>query len=685
MKKIILLIFFAFTLVSFVSSEIILTQQPNEIYNIDDSVTIPVIIKATNPISEPFNMDLICNGKTVNFYKNGVHLTAGEEKTLETSLILTKALIGETTGACKIKGWLGDKTASDYIITEEFKISNLLTIQPNTEQKEFEPGQSILISGSVIKENGQDSSGFIGLEITTENSSENMLQTGTISNGFYSINITFPENMKAGNYLVKLNAYEIDSKGIQTNKGFSNYNLAIKQVPRSLEVAFETNQVEPGTNVKIKAILHDQTGDKISSTSLITIKKGINENTAIKQQSEVPTDEFLEYPIAYNEPPSNWTVFAVSNQLTAESKFIIKEKRQIEAILINDTIIITNKGNVPYNQTVFIKIGNETKDLDIFLNVDEEQKYVLKGDHNGEFEIEFIDEKGESRLKGMAMLTGKSIDIKEITKGDLRRFVGSPIVWIFIVFILGFVAFIIFKKGYKRSFFGQMRLKKKVNKQQVNTVWENRAAPLSKNSKLEAKNKANLSLSIKGNKQEITLVAIKIKNLEGIQSTKGNAEETLQKIVNFAEDKKAFIYENQDNLFFILTPLKTRTFQNEANALNIAQKAKEILIEHNKLFKQKISFGISMENGEIVEKLEGGILEFMSMGTFMTNAKRIASTAQEDILLGEKIRGKLTNVRTEKINSDRVSAYKIKEIKYHDEEHSRFIKSFLQRTKEDKK
>jgi hypothetical protein len=206
--------------------------------------------------------------------------------------------------------------------------------------------------------------------------------------------------------------------------------------------------------------------------------------------------------------------------------------------------------------------------------------------------------------------------------------------------------------------------------------------PLSKDSKLETKNKATFSSSIKGSKQDVSVVNVVVKNLGEVQANKGNVEEPLQKIINIAENKKAFVYENQNNLFFIITPTKTRTFQNESIALEIAQDAKEILSSYNRIAKHKLDFGISIEYGSIVEKTEQGVMEFMSLGTLMGNSKKIASASQGEILLGESIRSKLTNVRTEKQENSRVVCYKIKDIKYHDEEHSRFIKSFLKRSEE---
>ena len=66
----------------------------------------PVTIKSSSDISGIFQMNLICQGHQINFYKNGVKLLAGEEKSMEASLILTKEMIGELKGDCKIKSSL---------------------------------------------------------------------------------------------------------------------------------------------------------------------------------------------------------------------------------------------------------------------------------------------------------------------------------------------------------------------------------------------------------------------------------------------------------------------------------------------------------------------------------------------------------------------------------------------------
>jgi hypothetical protein len=664
MKRVIITLIFAMFLISFASGEIII-QQPKEIYNLGDTVSIPVTIKASEDIMGSLNIQLLCNGNSIN-YKTGVPpLSYGEEYRTNIYIPLIKQEIGEMKGSCKIKTSIGN----DITLTNEFKISDLIKINLETNQTTFNPGENVLLEGEAVKENGDVVNGFIEITLITEKDNEtaNTTKIESINNGYFSVNLSFPKDTKAGSQLVKLKAYEKTQETI-TNNGFFNFNVQIKQVPTNLEIIFEEKEVEPGTNVKVKAILHDQTGEKIDSKAIITIKNNMGE---ILTQAEKATDEFLEFPIKYNEPPAEWKIVAISNKIKGNSEFTIKEKESIEAGIINKTMIIKNTGNIPYNKTILVNIGNKTINLVLFLKVDETKKYKLSAP-DGKYDIE-ISANGDI-FRDSVSLTGDSISIKE-AKGVIM----NPLIWVFIIAILGFIAFIIFKKGYKKSFFGYIHKKKE---RQEDKEPE-------KDSVINPKNKAELSLSIKGEKQNVSLVCIKIKNLKELirkrlreSDEEKNVKKTLQNIADDSEDKKAVTYFNNDCLFFILAPSKTKTFSNEKKAIEIAQKAEEILNEHNKLYKKKIEFGISLNYGTIIAKQEE-VFKFMSLGTLITAAKKIASLSSKEILLGEKIKNRLgANVKTEKTQKGKVAVYKIKEIKDRDE-HKYFIRNFLNRIEKD--
>jgi len=665
------LVFATLLIIPLSSAEIIIDTQPQSVYSLGDVITIPITLKSASDISGTFNMDLLCDGKQTNFYKNGISISSGEEKHLESSLVLTKDVIGNLKGVCKIKAYLG----SDYLLTNEFKISDNIIINATFVNLEFNPEETMSITGKAFRENGKPANGIINLSIVSGNLSS-LTQLGTVNNGDFSVKLTLPKDMKAGAYLIKLEAYEEDLNNNVTNSGFINQNIVIRQVPTSLEIVFENDEVEPGTNLQVKGILHDQTGEKIDSLVFLTIK---NKNSKIMEQKEVATDEIVEYPVAYNEAPSAWKVVALSNKLTTESTFAILPKESVNIQVINQTVIITNTGNVPYNKTAVVKIGNESLNIDVYLDVDKSQKYILSAP-DGKYDIEILLEGNNDTVSREVALTGKAIDVKK-SNSATAGFVNNSLLWIFVIAILGFVAFIIFKKGYQKTFIGYISSKKhRPASTRSNTPIEN-----SKGKLLDAKYKGELSLSIKGDKQDVSVAALKIKNFREIQKKQGNTEDTLKQISHLADQQKAIIYENQDTLFFILAPTLTRTFKNEKTTLELAMKIKEVLAHHNKMFKQRIEFGISLNYGPIVLKQNNGIFEFMSMGTLITASKKVASEANGEILLAEKIYDRMrSDIKATKHEKGNMNVFSVNEIR-HTEDHNKFLKGFLSRMEKDKK
>jgi len=664
MRRIILLLMFIILFTSVVSADVIITQQPKELYNLGDTINIPMKITTLTGISNLFTVNLICNGISKEVFKEYLALPAGGEVARAPTVPLIESFIGRPTGTCVLKAIWG---AEVFELTQEFTISDKINILLRNEKTEATPEENIIIEGEAIKDNGAPVQGVIELKVIEGNQSINEV-IDTVKNGYFYINFSFPKETKAGQYLVSIDIYEHDLEAKKTNKGFINYNLLIAQVPTSLEIVFEEPIIDPGTSLRVKTILHDQTGISMDSTSVITIKNNRNE---ILEQIDMPTNEFLEFPVVYNEPAAKWKVVAVSNKLTTEAAFNISEKEDIEIVLINRTVTIVNTGNVIYcNKSILIKIGNKSINVDVCLEVDQDQEYLLTAPE-GEYQVEIISDE-EERISKNVMLTGRSIDVKEAKANKRLRF---SFIWVFIIAVLGFVAYLFFKKGYKKNFFGYISKKKE----------KKGAIPLIKNSQLNTRNKAELSLSIKGDKQNISLVCLKIKDLKDMGSKKGGAGDTLQKIIDLAEEKKAAIYETNDNLFILLAPVKTKTFNNEKTAVELGQKIEVMLNEHNKLFKDKLDFGIALNYGTIVAKSEKDVLKFMSMGTLITTAKKTASFSKGEILLGEKIHDKLrASVKTEKQTHGNTTVYSIKEVKNR-EDHKGFLSNFVKRLEKEKK
>lgn len=670
MKKSVTMILFSFilvtTLLSVVSAEIIFNNQVKDVYNVGDSEDLSVTIKTVTPVSGNLRMYLICSGKQTPVYQNGVNLGAGEEKTMEASLIFDREN-GVVVGKCSIKAVFG----SEYKLTSDFEVSDFIVIQSKVEQIDYNPGENLVVQGDAIKKNGNNLNGFVDLKVVVGNGTE-VEQLGTVNNGFFSANLTLPENLAAGSYLVNLNVYEMNLDGEQINKGYMNYNIKIRQIPTTLEVFTEKSQINPGEKLRVKSVLHDQTGEPISAVSIMTVKKSRNE---ILQQTEIPTDEYLEIEIPYNEAPANWTVIAVSSMLTGEANVIVKEKKEISVELVNETVLITNRGNVPYNDSVLLKIGANSVDLNVYLGVDEFKEYRLSAP-DGEYIVEVFSD-GQSRVSRNVLLTGKAVGVKEPGASDFN-FV-KLLVWVFAVLIVGTVAIIIYKKG-RRGFFGRFKKKREPVKAKELQKVNMKELPIT--AMANAGNKAVLSLSIKGDRQEAGIICLRIKNLSEIK--KEGIQDTMRKVDALVDNSKVFVYENQESLYFIFSPVKTKTFRNEKAMIDFARDLKEVLTAHNKVFKYKMDFGISVNNGYIVSRLNSkGELDFVGMGNILAIARKIANSADNEMFLSRDVKERAGSmIKTEDRNIDGMKVYTIKEMRER-EQYKEFINNFLRSQKRD--
>ncbi len=679
MKKGLFFLVCAVFLISFASAEIIINQQPEGIYNLGERINLPITLTTSEGIYDFLQVSLICNGQEQKLPREEISLPSNEVIKIEKSIFLIKKFINGLSGTCKIKAYL-EGSIEDFVFSNEFKVSNSINAGLETEQREFNPEENILIEGTATRENGDLVNGFVELNVVTEGNSENKIYKEIVNNGFFSVNFAMPKDAEAKQYLIKLNIYEKDPLEEITNEGFIDFNILINQIPTSLEIVFEEQEVNPGENLRVKAILHDQTGKKISSIAIITIK---NNDDKVFEQIEKTTDVFFDFPIAYNEAPLEWTVVVVSNRMTTESSFKVIEKQDVKTEIINKTVILTNIGNIPYNDTLLIKVGNQTINLEPYLEIDETKKYTLTAP-DGDYLVEIL-ANGENKTAKRVTLTGDAINIKEAS--SVFVLVRYPLAWIFIIFILGFIAYLFFKKGYQKSFFGYIT-KKKEDKEGENLSEKSKSNIFSfhkgKDKIVNSKNKAELSLSLKGEKQKASIICVKIKNLDEIKKEE-SINEILQKVTDFAEENRVATYENNDYLFFVFAPATTRTFKNEKKTVEVAQEIKKILTEGNKLLKKKVDFGISLNRGDIIAKKEGGILKFMSFGKLITTAKKISSISKGEVYLSERIKEKLmSDVKTEKHNLEGINVYTVKEIKHKKKEHKKFITEFIKRLDKNK-
>ncbi|MEK6819777.1 MAG: hypothetical protein AABY03_01090 [Nanoarchaeota archaeon] len=330
---------------------------------------------------------------------------------------------------------------------------------------------------------------------------------------------------------------------------------------------------------------------------------------------------------------------------------------------------------------MLIKIGPETVELKVNLKVDETRRYSLKAP-DGEYYIEVV-HNGETQTSDSAFLTGKAISVKEAsTVFALARY---PFAWMFVILVLGFVFAMVLRKGYKGSFIGYPSSPSRSQMASPMNVEKELPFMRKKGMMLQSKTKAELSLSLKGEKQGASLVMLRIKNPADIVNSEGS-QQILQELINTAEENKAIVNLSENTLnsiLFILAPVMTKTNQNDKSAIILANKIKEMLEKYNNLAKQKIDFGISINYGDMVMKKEGNLLKFMTFGNIINVLKKIAALASSEVLLAEDIRNRiLKDMTVEKQTRSGTDVYTVREPRFKGDA-SKFINDFVKKMKKE--
>jgi hypothetical protein len=663
--RIIFLGIFLFSFMGFVSANVELTNSVNAVYNLGEIVKLNIQVSADEDISDSFSVNLICGLKNIEVYKEFTSMLVGDVRNKEILIPLIDSFIDNARGDCSIEYSLGDKTGD---LVDNFEISDVIILDLEINQAEFVPGENLAFQGNVQKKNGKDVSGTIEVVVKGVSQSD-LTSSASVSGSSFSLELFVPSNFKSGEHIVEFYVYEKDAKGVISNKGNLLSNVLISQIPTNLEVLLDDDRIEPGTNLRGKTILRDQTGEKISAPAYIGIKNYLGE---IVKKIEERTDVDFEYFIALNESPKEGVVSVYSEGLTQKVEFKILEKPLVDVQLVNNSLIVTNIGNVYYNQSVLVKIGEDNVSFNPDLGIGQVKKFILTAP-KGEYEVivEGVSEK--------VFLTGNAVDIKE---AGVKKSGINPIFWIFIILVLLIAFFILYKQVARKRKFRRPIVNR--DRERVMELREIKASK--KNSEVawvNPKVRAELSLSINGSKQDANVMCLNLGNYEEISNGGGNVSETLQRIIDIFESEKGFIYDNKENIFFILAPSRTRTFQNEMKLIELADKAQKILKEHNHKFNKKIQFGLSLNYGTIVTADTKNGLKFMSMGTFMTISKKIAMRSRGHILMSTEFKSRLkSDVKTEAKDLGNMTAHLLREVVDRTKS-STFLEGFVARHQRD--
>jgi hypothetical protein len=666
-------------------------SQPEENYNLGDNIIVNLTVE---PIEAGFpEITLNCDGESVmvlpSSYNNGKGVI---------EFPLTSSWIEDMNGDCYFLAEFSNDVNGK---SREFKISNELDVSLSIDSFFAEPGETITINGNARRLNGVGVNGEVEITIPllsrfnvveevvsneTESSNEsesnessvevegsvdNGAYYGQISGGDFSVVITLPKDIPAGDYRIDALAFE-EQDGERTSEGLSMANLNVFQIPTSIDVALNNQNFDPGESLNFKAILKDQTEVIISEEISVIISD--EAGMRIFEQIVLSEDTF-DFVIKTNQSAGYYEILASSNELESLKSFYINEKAIVSLVLDNETLIVTNVGNIPYKKDIQVDLNGKPFVKSLNLELSESHSFKLTG-ANQEYDIKISDGETELVQQGVA-LTGRAIGIKNL-KGEGSISV-KPIIWIFFIIVFGAGVLFLLRSVMKKKSFTYGFNKKKSKSADVVELSAPKSKPKKQGSPLVPPNQAEQVLVLQGEKSRAGIVVLKIKN-----KISSFSKQSLEKAIEPIYGKRGAVYEQGDYIFILFSPLMTKTTKNEVLAARAAEKIKSVLNHHNKKFKDKIEFGLAVNSGSIINKVENKKLKFTALKNVMVAAKRLAESSDGQILVTKEAyeRG-ISEIKAEKKKIGNGDVYELRRVVDHDQ-NKKFLKGFVERMEQGK-
>ncbi|MFH1585550.1 MAG: hypothetical protein ABIB79_02185 [archaeon] len=224
---------------------------------------------------------------------------------------------------------------------------------------------------------------------------------------------------------------------------------------------------DPGEVMKVKVSLYNESNNLIiDDVSIIIedVKEDLVEERIITSNSI----EEIELPEGVLEGEAK--IIAKYGDVEATETFIVSGKKLVDVRIEGENLIITNKGNTVYYETIYIQIGDTVGAKNPKIKVGESVSYRLVAPE-GEYVIRVLDEDRKSlftsneevRLTGTGKVIGAldesgsvsgitGISPDEDSEGELLGMIkNSTYVYVFVLVIFGAMVLLAIEKRYRKK------------------------------------------------------------------------------------------------------------------------------------------------------------------------------------------------------------------------------------------
>lgn len=624
------IITFILVALPFVSGELLFTQ-PQAAYNFGDELSMTLTLSPVSDTTDFATIDLVCGSESVTLYRSLLTVQSGTSREIVLSPRLDSPLFTTLNGSCALQGAFG----SDSGASQSFVLTNAINTQLVIPSTLVMPGSSIAISGTAQKANGALLEGFVRFSITDTNFSH----VQAVTSGAFSFNITLPSTLAPGAHEVIVRSYEENSEGRVLNEGTSDAELIVQVVLRQAEIVVESAEANAGTPYIFTVYAYDQAGNRIERDVRYDMFGPGAEEASLTRLTKSNVNE--AFNVSAETAPGYWRIEASIGEVRAKKLFYVNEFEKLTfALENNDTLIITNEGNVPYHKSVEINVGTYSAIKDVELEVGESKRFRLKAP-DAAYDIRVND--GNYSFMAMGVpLTGRVIDIGEVGGSIFNLWWAG----LFILVVLGL------------TFGTNMYIARRHAAHGTGT-----SAVRSSSTRVLSGTSATAYATAR---EPAAVIAVRA------DTSTARVKNAIDSALSSAQRAGASILQDGDNHLITFSPRLTKKLENDLFAVTIA---KEI---ESSLTGSSVEFGIGVDKGEIISdgRSRGS---FTSLGTLVPSVKRLARASKSSVLVSDDMHAALrTSIKADKLATDK--AWKVTSVVNRDT-HTGFINSFLKRTK----
>lgn len=623
--------------ISLVSAEITLTQ-PVSLYSKGDAFSLQATISEVESTTSFAEATLVCAGTSVQLYKSPVSVKPGAPKVIDIAIDLVSAFISNQQGSCFILMTYDDerKQTTSFTITGQM---NMTLVAPATVQ----PGDHIVFSGNAKRATGASFSGTVRASID----SLSLTADVPLTNGSFTGSLLIPSETPAGRYVLGVETREYDEEEL-LNIGSATSTFSVPHVLSKVDIAVSEPTIQPGATLLFTPLAYDQSGESYATSLQITLRNSMGE---VAHQQFFGEGESASYLMQQTSVPGIWTIEVRSQNLSSSRQLTVPSVMNASFSLVNNTLVVINRGNVPYTKPVAITIGSVEQVQQVNVSVGGDKTFVLEAP-DGTYEVAVND--GSSTFSGSSFLTGKVISVND--PADRKLVSGISFVWIFLLVVLGFLVAHYYRKNSKHDSYSTSP----------------GATASYKSVSTSSFPQKKTQLIDRGERRNYPVLALQLKHHP---STMQAYREIVEKAVGEARAAGAFVQENNGTwlAFFTMTGGEDVVI---LKAVKTAERMMEIFSTFNsKKSQQQIQYGLSIHFGELI--VEQQPFKYTAMGSTISTAKKLASYADQCTFISDDAHKYVASTtRCEKVH-DR-NAWKLKSVNNR-ERHNQFINNFMKR------